>query len=318
MSRHVHEAEGGGAGDSREPFTGRPLPLHSKRLTGAVIQQIAQGLEVPATASTAETRQLIEGKLGEMGREARNVQVLLQEREQGTRIGLKDADGIFLDLLPQELEEEPQQTMDDGEGAEGGAEAVPEALQRTLKEITEQRDALQTEVSGLQEALEKERGRARDMWQMNCLQLSEFDAALTAKDEEIAKLREQLARLQPLPHSVSRASSVAHESSGEEDAVAPVRSVRKRRGKAPPVDAFTGENQEVRLDDWLPALQRATEWNGWSQDELLIQLAGHLRGRALQEWNLLGSSERASYDTAVAALRRRLDPGARAMAAQDF
>ena len=68
MLRHVHKAEGGGAGDSRERFTGRPLPLHSKRLTGAVIQQISQGLEVPATASTAETRQLIEGKLGKMGR----------------------------------------------------------------------------------------------------------------------------------------------------------------------------------------------------------------------------------------------------------
>jgi len=84
------------------------------------------------------------------------------------------------------------------------------------------------------------------------------------------------------------------------------------------VDAFTGENPEVRLDDWLPALQRAAEWNNWGQDELLIQLAGHLRGCALQEWNLLGGSERGTYDTAVTALRSRLDPGSKAMAAQDF
>ena len=242
------------------------------------------------------------------------MQILLQ----GTRIGLKDAEGIFLDLLPPESEEDPSPPSKDGEETSGGAEAEPEAVQRALKEITDQRDTLQAEVSGLQDALEKERGRARDMWQMNCLQLSEFDAALTAKDEEITKLREQLARLPPRSTSASRASSVAHESGSEEDTPSPVRPGKKRRGKAPPVDAFTGENQEVRLDDWLPALQRAAEWNEWSKDELLIQLAGHLRGRALQEWNLLGASERESCDTAVAALRSRLDPGARAMAVQDF
>ncbi len=56
----------------------------------------------------------------------------------------------------------------------------------------------------------------------------------------------------------------------------------KRRGRAPPVDPFTGERPEERLDDWLPGLQRASQWNGWSEQELLLQLAGHLRGTALQ------------------------------------
>ena len=36
-----------------------------------------------------------------------------------------------------------------------------------------------------------------------------------------------------------------------------------------------------------PLLQRAADWNEWSESEIHIQLAGHLRGRALQEWNLL-------------------------------
>ena len=84
------------------------------------------------------------------------------------------------------------------------------------------------------------------------------------------------------------------------------------------MNAFTDESPEVRLEDWLPALLRATEWNGWTHEECLMQLAGHLRGRALQEWNLLTDDERATYATAVAALRRRLDPGSKAMAAQDF
>ena len=49
-----------------------------------------------------------------------------------------------------------------------------------------------------------------------------------------------------------------------------------------------------------------------------MQLAGHLRGRALQEWNLLRDAERETYQTAVAALRGRLDAGSKTMAAQDF
>ena len=53
-----------------------------------------------------------------------------------------------------------------------------------------------------------------------------------------------------------------------------------RRGKAPPVDSFSGEDAETTLDDWLPSLQKAAEWNGWAEDEKLMQLAGYLCGRA--------------------------------------
>ena len=91
-----------------------------------------------------------------------------------------------------------------------------------------------------------------------------------------------------------------------------------RRGKAPPVNPFTGEDPAVKLEDWLPVLKRASLWNGWSQEEELIQLAGHLRGRALQEWDLLSTSDRAKFETAVGALHDRLDPGGKVMDAQDF
>ena len=57
--------------------------------------------------------------------------------------------------------------------------------------------------------------------------------------------------------------------------------------KAPPVEQFTGDKQDELLDDWLPTLERAGVWSAWRDEELLMQLAGHLRGRALQEWNLL-------------------------------
>ena len=60
-----------------------------------------------------------------------------------------------------------------------------------------------------------------------------------------------------------------------------------RRGKASPVDSFTGEDAEITMDDWLSSLRRAAEWNSWAEEEKLMQLAGYLRGRARQEWDLL-------------------------------
>ena len=65
------------------------------------------------------------------------------------------------------------------------------------------------------------------------------------------------------------------------------------------------------LDDWLPTLQRAP-------DDLLIQLAGHLKGRAFQEWNLLSASEKETYKQAITALKNRLNPVSKIMATQDF
>ena len=43
-----------------------------------------------------------------------------------------------------------------------------------------------------------------------------------------------------------------------------------RWGKAPPIDAFDGEHAGITFDDWLPTLQRAAVWNGWSEDESLM------------------------------------------------
>ena len=89
----------------------------------------------------------------------------------------------------------------------------------------------------------------------------------------------------------------------------------KRKGRTPPIEPFTGEDLEVRLNDWLPALHQAAQW---SEEELLIQLAGHLRGRALQEWNLLEHKELLTSESAISALRNRLESGMRVLAAQDF
>ena len=132
-------------------------------------------------------------------------------------------------------------------------------------------------MSLLKSQVENERKNVKEMWYKNCDQLREFDEIFTAKDEEIESLRgrhrgvasDKHERVSELPSLMPR------------ETLSPARSCR---GKAPLVDVFTGHNPEILLDDWLPVLQRAATWNGWTQQEHLIQLAG---GRALQEWSLL-------------------------------
>ena len=97
-----------------------------------------------------------------------------------------------------------------------------------------------------------------------------------------------------------------------------VEELSTRRGKAPPIDLFTAESIGITFDDWLLTLERAAIWNGWTSDEALMQLSGHLKGRALQEWKLLTPDHKTSYQTAIKALREKLDPGNQTLAALDF
>ena len=54
------------------------------------------------------------------------------------------------------------------------------------------------------------------------------------------------------------------------------------------------------------------------EGELLLQLAGHLHGRALQEWGILDMDTKKFYTQAIDALHLRLDPGSWTLAAKDF
>ena len=210
----------------------------------------------------------------------------------------------------------------------------------------------QEELVKLQD-LQAEKERTRQIWRMNCQQLAEYDGALTAKDQEIAELKtrlQQQAQPQAPPSQQENDTARAH----QRDSIQPtdpergeVRArldstpptppsaqrrqaetdihpdtqegiTRRRRGRAPPIDPFTGEDLEIRFDDWLPSLQRASQWNQWTEGEQLMQLAGHLRGRARQEWNLITRDQQLTLSEVTQALRSRLEPPARALAAQEF
>ena len=64
--------------------------------------------------------------------------------------------------------------------------------------------------------------------------------------------------------------------------------------------------------------KRVANWNGWGEQDKLLQLAGHLRGKAQQEWSLLSDSHKSTFATATAEMQNRLDPGSKIIHAQEF
>jgi len=64
---------------------------------------------------------------------------------------------------------------------------------------------------------------------------------------------------------------------------------RGQCGKALPIEYFTGENPKVTADEW----QQASEWNERISGDTLIQLAGHLKGRACTPRNLIENGDKA-------------------------
>ena len=65
--------------------TGKTYPLNSKRIVADQIFELATLLDLPSGASGTETRQLIEGRLLELGHEPRNVQVIVQLDDEGKK-----------------------------------------------------------------------------------------------------------------------------------------------------------------------------------------------------------------------------------------
>jgi len=72
------------------------------------------------------------------------------------------------------------------------------------------------------------------------------------------------------------------------------------------------------MEDWVPLLERAAMWNGLTEEEKLLQLAGYLKRRASQEWTLLADDSKKCYPAAIEVLKNRLDFWHQALATQDF
>ena len=328
------------SGDGRvivEPLAGKLLPLNSRRLTAAHLRHIAGAMGLPSTGSADEVRQLIEGKLGDE-REVRNVQVILEESSfLSVKLSLTDGEGVFLEADP--LQKPLDASVDSAELERKLGEATAQntnltaelvklqgALTAQEEETAQLQEELRTksdseEVKKLKNDLQKQKEKSKQQWQMSCHQAAEQEELLAEKDREIEELKKKLA-------SSSRGSPTppSHSDLDDDPPLVPpgdshsltAHEPPRRRGKAPPIDQYTGEDPEIRFEDWLPGLQRAARWNRWTDEETLMQLAGHLRGKALQEWNLLLESDKTTFEKAVVALREVLGPGSKVLAAQDF
>ena len=166
----------------------------------------------------------------------------------------------------------------------------------------------------LKKSLKQQTAKTKHFWTQKCEQLLAHEAMIEEKDAEIAALK--------VLTSTSHATDVVPDPISEvtETSVLSEESTVSlgRQGKAPPVDAYTGSDPELQFDDWLPTLERAAKWNNWSDEEKVMQLAGHLRGKAAREYSLLSSEKKQSFTTAVQALQVHLDLGSCGWAAQEF
>ena len=97
-------------------------------------------------------------------------------------------------------------------------------------------------MSELRQQITEEKTRFREMWRSNCRCLAEYDSVVAEKDVEIEELKHSLQEATSLSgHDPVEALEVPrHRPSGMSPA-----EHRGRRGKAPPVDPFTGESPEI-------------------------------------------------------------------------
>ena len=310
---------------------GATYPLNSKKIVVNQLRTLAAMLELPSEGTAATLRQVIEGKLLELGHEPRNTQIIVASAD--SKLYLVDESGIIrqesehvsvenasthninnahvtseIETLREELREARldieslRNNVHERDETLGGLHVVLETAKTGLRESL-------SEVEMLRREVKVQTAKLKRFWAQKCKQLLAHEAVIEEKDAEIARLQEQI--------STSIHSTTGGDATSEDAHSLPEAGTLPlgRRGKAPPVDSFKGSDPEVRFEDWLPMLERAANWNGWSEEEKLMQLAGHLRGKAAREYSLLSSEEKQSFSIAVETLQARLDPGSCALAA---
>jgi len=83
------------SGEEEWPPQGQVFALNSRRLTSFRLKRIGESLGVSTDASVSEIRQMIEGRLQDMGHEPRNVQVIVQGDGECAVLYLVDDSGTI-------------------------------------------------------------------------------------------------------------------------------------------------------------------------------------------------------------------------------
>ena len=119
------------------------FPLSSRRLKLYQLQQLAQVLELPTSASSDDLRVMVEEKLRAMDRNPFNTQVVMDLQEEGTEnLSLQDEEGQFLHVTS------PVLSPDSGMHSQSTPQASPTHVLECLE--VSQEEKIEKEV---QEAL---------------------------------------------------------------------------------------------------------------------------------------------------------------------
>ena len=249
-----------------------------------------------------------------MDRQPSDVQVIIQGTNGDGNIYLVDETGIIksIKVALKHVSDKPQPDGGarsalrelDGDAHElrsalseqiSSVEALTVELQTAQHLLEEERSSgreKDTEIATLKNQLATEKQRVKRHWREKCEQLLAHEESLE-KEAEIALLK---ARILSLTSGTDEAltymtpttvDSVQQELTLQASQEVGSSVTIARRGKAPPVEPYTGENPDILWEEWLPMFERAASWNGWTEQDKLLQLAGHLCGKALQEWSLL-------------------------------
>ena len=151
------------------------MPWNSKRLTSTLLTRLAKALGLPTGGTLADTRVVLEGKLGEMGKDPCMIQVQVLEG----RIDLLDADGAFYTA-----QEEFSSGTEEGND-EHNVEQEIGWYERELSAARAQNLELTAALQDMQAKVDAGKSRIQELWNMNCSQLVAFDSTLSAKDAEI-------------------------------------------------------------------------------------------------------------------------------------
>jgi predicted RNase H-like nuclease (RuvC/YqgF family) len=113
-------------------------------------------------------------------------------------MSLQDETGVFEEIDPPEPEYLSSSEPDD---EEEGAEVA----------------ALRAEIEQLQSKLTEQKDKMRDLWRLNCEQLAESDNSLAEKEDENARLKEEIACLRRSSPSAHSGTSEGSRHSTEEE-----------------------------------------------------------------------------------------------------
>ena len=138
---------------------------------------------------------MVEGKISEMGHEPNNVQVVFEEYSSDASFQLCNEGSEFLAVPSAGADHSCKGDEPYKETASGSFEErnKVQLLRQSVTDITRERDNLREELEATRQQLQLKKARVKELWRMRYEQVAEHDPLIISKDEEIARLKAQLA-----------------------------------------------------------------------------------------------------------------------------